>query len=82
MATLSRQKDAYEPFAHGHYVRARKLVAEDGLCKLHDLINMTDHQVTDLINKNYKVFSDGDDFILVPLNEIENFNKMVRKIDR
>lgn len=66
----------------GHERNARKLLLKDNLVTLEELATMTSNDVTSRINRNYICYKNGSDWLLIPKEKEDEFNQIIKWIER
>lgn len=66
----------------GHEFRARKLLLKKGLKTAEELAVMASFEVEQAINAAFKAIDCGEDWLLVPLEKVAEFNELITWIDR
>lgn len=66
----------------GHEKTARKLLREKKLKTANELAEMTSFEVEDAINKSFSAIECGEDWLLVPKEKMQEFNKLITWIER
>lgn len=66
----------------GHELRARKLLLKKGLKTAEELAVTASFEVEQAINAVFKAIDCGEDWLLVPLDKVADFNELITWIDR
>ncbi len=66
----------------GYEKQARELILKKKFVKPEELALMSDWEVEKVINDNYKTFSVGEDWLLVPNDKYKEFCEMITWIYR
>lgn len=74
--------DRFEMNFTGHEEKARLLLLKKGFKTEKELAVMTSKNVEQVINENFECYKCGEDWLLVPKDEVSEFNSIVTWIER
>lgn len=74
--------DRFEMNFTGHEEKARLLLLKEGFKTEKELAVMTSKNVEQVINENFECYKCGFDWLLVPKDEVSEFNSIVTWIER
>lgn len=66
----------------GHESRARKILLARGIKTAEELAVMASYEVEQAINAAFRAIDCGEDWLLVPLDKVADFNELITWIDR
>ena len=66
----------------GHESRARKILLARGIKTAEELAVMSSYEVEQAINAGFHAIDCGEDWLLVPLDKVADFNELITWIDR